>query len=81
MWDVMPAEPKNFHYIPDGKMYGFDAVVRDMIKAGGKFPLISSKENSLSTLGTKSRIARRMSFSWKKWERFFEPERFFASGF
>jgi mannose-1-phosphate guanylyltransferase len=30
------AEPKIFEYIPDGKMYGFDTVVRDMIKAGEK---------------------------------------------
>jgi mannose-1-phosphate guanylyltransferase len=28
------VEPKIFEYIPDGKMYGFDNVVRDMIKAG-----------------------------------------------
>ncbi len=30
------VEPKIFGYIPDGKMYGFDSVVRDMIKAGEK---------------------------------------------
>ncbi|MDG6907883.1 MAG: nucleotidyltransferase family protein [Nitrososphaerota archaeon] len=28
------AEPTLFKYIPKGKMYGFDSVVRDMIKAG-----------------------------------------------
>lgn len=28
------AEPKIFEYIPKGKMYGFDSVVRDMMKAG-----------------------------------------------
>jgi mannose-1-phosphate guanylyltransferase len=28
------AEPTVFDYIPPGKMYGFDSVVRDMIKAG-----------------------------------------------
>ncbi|MHB1868222.1 MAG: nucleotidyltransferase family protein [Nitrososphaerales archaeon] len=28
------AEPKLFDYIPKGRMYGFDSVVRDMIKAG-----------------------------------------------
>jgi mannose-1-phosphate guanylyltransferase len=28
------AEPKLFDYIPPGKMYGFDSVVRDMLKAG-----------------------------------------------
>ena len=30
------VEPKIFEYIPEGKMYGFDTVVRDMIKAGEK---------------------------------------------
>lgn len=30
------VEPGIFKYIPDGKMYGFDSVVRDMIKAGEK---------------------------------------------
>ncbi len=30
------VEPKIFHYIPEGKMYGFDNVVRDMISAGEK---------------------------------------------
>ncbi len=30
------VEPKIFDYIPEGKMYGFDNVVRDMIKAGEK---------------------------------------------
>lgn len=30
------VEPRIFDYIPDGKMYGFDSVVRDMIKAGEK---------------------------------------------
>jgi mannose-1-phosphate guanylyltransferase len=30
------AEPKIFDYIPKGKMYGFDSVVRDMMKAGEK---------------------------------------------
>jgi mannose-1-phosphate guanylyltransferase len=30
------VEPRIFEYIPDGKMYGFDTVVRDMIKAGEK---------------------------------------------
>lgn len=30
------AEPKIFEYIPVGKMYGFDSVVRDMIKSGEK---------------------------------------------
>lgn len=28
------AEPTLFDYIPKGKMYGFDSVVRDMMKAG-----------------------------------------------
>jgi len=28
------AEPKIFRYIPEGKMYGFDSVVRDMISSG-----------------------------------------------
>jgi mannose-1-phosphate guanylyltransferase len=28
------AEPKIFNYIPKGKMYGFDDVVRNMIKSG-----------------------------------------------
>jgi len=30
------VEPRIFDYIPHGKMYGFDTVVRDMIKAGEK---------------------------------------------
>ena len=30
------SEPKLFEYIPKGRMYGFDSVVRDMIKAGEK---------------------------------------------
>ena len=30
------AEPKIFDYIPKGRMYGFDNVVRDMIKRGEK---------------------------------------------
>jgi mannose-1-phosphate guanylyltransferase len=30
------AEPKIFDFIPRGKMYGFDNVVRDMIKQGAK---------------------------------------------
>jgi mannose-1-phosphate guanylyltransferase len=30
------AEPRLYKYIPDGKMYGFDSVVRDVIKAGDK---------------------------------------------
>lgn len=30
------AEPKIFDYIPAGRMYGFDTVVRDMIEAGEK---------------------------------------------
>ncbi|MHB8567029.1 MAG: nucleotidyltransferase family protein [Nitrososphaerales archaeon] len=30
------AERKIFDYIPKGKMYGFDSVVRDMMKAGEK---------------------------------------------
>ena len=30
------ADPTIFKYIPKGKMYGFDSVVRDMIKAGEK---------------------------------------------
>ena len=30
------VEPRIFDYIPEGKMYGFDNVVRDMIKAGEK---------------------------------------------
>jgi len=30
------VEPRIFEYIPDVKMYGFDSVVRDMIKAGEK---------------------------------------------
>jgi len=30
------VEPKIFDYVPKGKMYGFDSVVRDMIKAGEK---------------------------------------------
>jgi mannose-1-phosphate guanylyltransferase len=30
------VEPRIFDYIPEGKMYGFDSVVRDMIKAGEK---------------------------------------------
>jgi mannose-1-phosphate guanylyltransferase len=30
------AEPKIFNYIPKGRMYGFDNVVRDMIRAGEK---------------------------------------------
>ena len=28
------AEPKLFEYIPKGKMYGFDSVVRDMMQSG-----------------------------------------------
>jgi|SRR5579872_5449501 len=30
------AEPKIFQYIPRGQMYGFDTVVRDIIKSGEK---------------------------------------------
>jgi mannose-1-phosphate guanylyltransferase len=30
------AEPKIFKFIPHGQMYGFDTVVRDIIKSGGK---------------------------------------------
>ncbi|MFI5419875.1 MAG: NDP-sugar synthase [Nitrososphaerales archaeon] len=30
------AEPKLLEYIPRGKMYGFDTVVRDIVKAGEK---------------------------------------------
>jgi mannose-1-phosphate guanylyltransferase len=30
------AEPKIFEHIPNGKMYGFDSVVRDMIRKGEK---------------------------------------------
>ncbi len=30
------SEPKIFEYLPNGKMYGFDSVVRDMMKAGEK---------------------------------------------
>src|SRR5579875_738290 len=30
------AEPRIFEYIPKGKMYGFDSVVRDMMRSGEK---------------------------------------------
>jgi mannose-1-phosphate guanylyltransferase len=40
------VEPKIFDFIPKGKMYGFDTVVRDMIKAGERVSafLIEGKE-------------------------------------